>query len=233
MSSLVGENLVVDNSVVCASVDNVLLHSDLVTPYLIVDYNQFSDVIKKAVAKHFHVVDPIGHIFKHPIISYRRAENLADILVNVKRDMSSAPTSEVFGQKPCGGPRCRLCVQLPHISIISFPNRTFKWTIKKLVDCNAKNCVYLAVCEKCDVRYVGESFDFRHRMNNHNSQQFTLPSTAFFRHRLGTDHYFRDFKLYILRSNLRDKDEMRRWERFFIHRFRTLDPLGLNRLEEL
>jgi hypothetical protein len=75
--------------------------------------------------------------------------------------------------------------------------------------------------------------DFRSRMNNHNSQQFSSPACAFFRHRVSSGHLFRDFDLFILRANLRDKDELRRWERFFIHRLHSLFPNGLNKLVEL
>jgi hypothetical protein len=211
-----------------------------VTPFLVIDFNMFSGAIKNIISKHFHVVDPEREIFNSPTISYRRADNLRDLLVNngsndtsVVASSTGVINSDEIGQKACMGSRCLLCKQLPSISNVSFPDIKFNWIIKANVNCNSRNCVYLAVCRRCNIRYVGESYDFRLRMNNHNSQQNTLPASAFYRHKNDTGHCFRDFDLVILRSNLKDKDDMRNWERFFMDRFRTLVPLGLNKLEEL
>jgi hypothetical protein len=216
-----------------ALINDNLPMSELITPYFSTDFSQFSNLIKKVIFKHFHLVDPEGKIFSRPIISYRRAENFSDLLVNIRRTEINNMNEEHIGQKPCMGNRCLLCKQLAIRSVVSLPDSLFTWTIKNSVNCNSTNCVYLAICKKCNIRYVGETLNFRSRMNLHNSQQFTLPASAFFRHRTATGHVFRDFELIILRSNLRDKDDLRRWERFFIDRLHSLIPNGLNKLEEL
>jgi hypothetical protein len=218
--------------VVDLTVGGVEVSNTLVTPFLTIDYNQFSSTIKSLVLKHFHVVDPGRNIFNLPTISYRRAENFRDKLVSIRRK-NTGVGGLAGGQEPCKGARCGLCVQLPSTTNVSFADSSFTWTIRSLVNCNSRNCVYLAVCRLCGLKYVGETVDFRLRMNNHRSQQNWLTASAFYRHRTLTGHCFKDFDLLILRSDLVDKDDMRSWERFFMDRFNTLVPFGLNKLDEL
>jgi hypothetical protein len=219
----------------------------LVTPYLIVDHNELSCFVKNLVKRHFNVVDPDGLVFSSPVISFRRAPNLRNMLVNIgvgsqasgsahslQDSIQNAPivhTMDWLGQSPCLAPRCLLCKQLPTVSSLSFPEFNFNWELRGNFSCKSMNCVYLAVCGICDLKYVGETLNFRKRMNGHNSQQNTLPASSFYKHRESTGHVFRDFKLYILRANLRDKDDLRNWEAFFIDRLHTLTPLGLNVIE--
>jgi hypothetical protein len=236
--------------------DNTLVdtNSTLVTPFLIVDHNQLSQTVKHIVHKHFNVVDPEKKIFNSPIISYRRAPNLNNSLVNIRRNndttfnpcsgsvsvrttlpsSSSSSSSSVtvsssvsslsastscslpsVGQLPCAGKRCLLCAQLQPTVSLSFPQFNFSWNLRGPFDCNSTNCVYLAVCSLCDLKYVGETVNFRDRMNGHSSQQYSLPRSSFYKHREDTGHNFRNFKLYILRSNLTNKDDLRNWEAFF------------------
>jgi hypothetical protein len=213
------------------STDTDALNPTLVTPYLVIDFNQVSDTVKQIVHRHFSVVDPDNKVFTKPIISYRRSANLQNSLVNVKRNVGVTLTTS--GQLPCSGSRCLLCLQFPSTSNLSFPELNFSWSIRGPADCNSRNCVYLAVCGLCNMKYVGETLNFRLRMNLHNSQQHSTPSCSFFKHRMATGHVFRDFKLYVLRSNLVDKEDMRSWEAFFIDRLHTMHPLGLNYLENI
>jgi hypothetical protein len=113
-------------------------------------------------------------------------------------------------------------------------NGVFKWEIRGDFNCNAHNCIYLAICRHCNIRYVGNTFDFRLRMNNHASQQYSNNSCSFFKHRQLTNHNFRDFNLFVVMGNLpRDKIILKDWESFFIDRFDTLHPIGLNFQEEI
>jgi hypothetical protein len=122
------------NSTVMETPSLDLTHSNsninLTTPYLVVDFNQVSSSIKYIVQKHFRVVDPDGRVFANPIVSTRRAPNLRDNLVNVRRvgvdtaNTSLSPVSSnvsTQGQLPCNNKRCLLCLQLPPTSTISFP----------------------------------------------------------------------------------------------------------------
>jgi hypothetical protein len=145
--------------------------------------------------------------------------------------------SSFAGSFPCQGRTdCLLCEQLFPIRQIKLNiNRGFfTWDIRGDFNCNSINCVYLAICNICDMRYVGETFNFRDRMNNHASQQFSNPSSSFYKHRMLTNHNFRDFRLIILMGNLsRDKTILRNWESFFIDRLETLHPVGLNFQDEI
>jgi hypothetical protein len=65
-------------------------------------------------------------------------------------------------------------------------------------------------------------------MNNHVSQQHSNTASSFYKHKLHTEHDFRDFDLFILLADLEGKFSMRSWESFFIERLSTLEPNGLN-----
>jgi hypothetical protein len=198
-----------------------------IKPYLVIDHNQMSNDIKRVVQRHFPVLDPEGSFFSPITISYRRARNLRNLLVNIRTE-GNVGLESFDGQSPCGASRCLLCLQLPCVKSLSFESVNFGWTLRGSFNCNAKNCVYLAICRNCEIKYVGETYNFRSRMNGHSAQQDTLPASAFYKHKLDTGHSFRDFDLYLLRTNLLDKTDMWRWEAFFMYRLNTYWPMGLN-----
>ena len=76
---------------------------------------------------------------------------------------------------------------------------------------------------------MGETDNFRERMNNHSSQCYTgVPAgTPFFIHREDTNHDFRDFHLYILKAGFPSREK--RLESFMITKFDTMHPKGLNK----
>jgi hypothetical protein len=212
---------------------------DLIIPTLVVDFHPKPLHINHVINKHFHLIDPDGLIFNKPRFAYRRPPNLGNLLKKdaTKTQNIDSSIDNFCGSVPCNGRSdCLLCSQIiPTKKLdLQLAGGVFTWNIKGNFNCNAKNCVYLAICGKCNLKYVGETFNFRDRMNNHSSQQFSNVSSSFFKHRETSNHNFRDFHLYILMGNLpRDKTILRHWESFFIDRLNTLFPNGLNYLEEL
>ena len=74
-------------------------------------------------------------------------------------------------------------------------------------DCTSRNVVYLLECQKCSQQYVGETENFRKRMNNHRSQCYKNSDTAIYAHKVETGHDFDDCQLTILKGGFRDERE--------------------------
>ena len=68
----------------------------------------------------------------------------------------------------CCHPTCEICPKLLDTLSIDFKNgKTF--TVKQNVGCNSTFCIYLLKCN-CGLQYIGETDNFRSRINLHKSQ---------------------------------------------------------------
>jgi hypothetical protein len=103
----------------------------------------------------------------------------------------------------------------------------FILNINDSYDCNAKNVVYLLECIKCQEQYIGETENFRKRMNNHRSQCLKNKDTATYIHRMKTGHGFEDFSIVILKGGFRDADARRKFESLMIRKFDVMNR-GMN-----
>jgi predicted GIY-YIG superfamily endonuclease len=94
----------------------------------------------------------------------------------------------------------------------------FEIGIEGNYNCNSKNVVYLLEC-KCGKQYIGETGDFRKRMNNHRSQCTRNPDTATYAHRLDTNHTFLEYKITIIKGEFKDDNHRKKFEKFAIDKF--------------
>src|SRR5690606_21925627 len=107
-------------------------------------------------------------VFKAPPRTvFKRLPNLKSMLVN---STVNKPRTPFEGSNPCKKSRCLICIQMEATSSIKSLNRQFIFRIKGNFNCDAFNCVYVLECNKCNLQYVGETIDFRHRINNHKSR---------------------------------------------------------------
>ena len=157
--------------------------------------------------------------------------------MNLKRLL----TSSVFSSTPivgdsakikhCTDKRCQLCTEdyLKIADKIFSPTGRLLFTIKYNFTCKSKNILYYMVCTICGEDYVGQTKDFRKRMNNHKSDIRGTPTAE----TLGVDkhiHYcqlqkyntFRD-PLFRVIPFLTVKDQKRRecLEKYYIRKFDT------------
>ena len=105
-----------------------------------------------------------------PMISYRRAKSLQDILV---RAMVKNVTNEPNICRGCEGhARCEVCGILTKGKNFSNKDKTRTYDIRKgTLHCNTELCVYLLTCNICQKQYVGKSKPkFRARYNNYKSK---------------------------------------------------------------
>ena len=111
--------------------------------------------------------DPdIGFLFRDKFIpSYKNHQNIKRQTV---RSKLLAPIEEIPGNFPCGSKRCLTCPVLCAEPSITGPCGSFE--IKRSFTCTDRCVIYVIVCTKCNVLYVGEtSRSLRERKNDHSS----------------------------------------------------------------
>ena len=101
---------------------------------------------------------------KIPIIEFRRAKNLKDILM--RANIPPVKREGFYG--PCKGPRCEICKQIvPTRNFTSFTTKS-KFEIRpENINYRSKNVVYLISCKTCHKQYTESSEEFRARFNNY------------------------------------------------------------------
>ena len=98
-----------------------------------------------------------------PIIGFRRARSLKDILLRAK-------IPQIKNKGWCGPykrPRYEICKHIPTRNFTSFTTkRTYEIRPENL-NCIFKNVVYLISCKTCHRQYTGISEEFKARFNNY------------------------------------------------------------------
>ncbi|KAJ8039742.1 hypothetical protein HOLleu_13841 [Holothuria leucospilota] len=106
-----------------------------------------------------------------PIISFSQPPNLSKTLCRAKLRQPAGGNDRA--SKPpriCGKKRCKLCSSLicsAHITSTA-NNKTFK-CFNRDTSCDSQWVVYVIQCPVCNLQYVGQSNNFRSRMNGHKS----------------------------------------------------------------
>ena len=92
-----------------------------------------------------------------PMVSYRRAKSLCDILVRARVPKEQVPSE--WGCKGCNGRSdCQVCQAITSDTHFSSNVTGQTYEIRGgPFHCNSKNVVYLMECRKCSIQYVGSS----------------------------------------------------------------------------
>ena len=109
-----------------------------------------------------------GKVFeKIPIVGFRRAKSLKDILVRAK----VAPIEKKKGScRSCGGTRCKICKHVMTTETFrSFSTKREYCIRSNSLNCRSKYVVYLFSCKACSKQYTGSTESFRSRFNNYKS----------------------------------------------------------------
>ena len=91
----------------------------------------------------------------------RQPQNLKQILTRA----SFREEEEQFRVTKCNGPRCQICTFILEGYYFQFPQQLF--FVNAHMTCNVKNVLYVIKCAGCEKIYIGETCDFRLRVNNH------------------------------------------------------------------
>ena len=169
-----------------------------------------------------------------PLFATRRATNLKDTLIRSRLSPDFDHTTNI---KNCKKRNCDLCAQLtttPRSVTCTSTGKTHKVTN---VQCTTENVVYLLTCSVCKIQYIGETKNsFRHRYGDHKGyirRKEKQPTAIHMnRHNDPEGHYKANILEVIHKDpKLPDTTAFRKKrEVFWIYRFKTLIPSGLNKL---
>ena len=202
-----------------------------------------------------HTTEPIYK--KNVIFGQRRNKNLKDILIRatlppaVTDSQTKSKTQKIM--HPCTKFNCRYCSHLDKTGNILSSSTGRSYYTREYVSCQSNNLIYCLTCTKCNLQYVGQTKNkladrfvvhFNHiqpvrapRKKKTKTIQTSNPKfdDPIGRHFKSSPHNgLKDVHIHIVQfisapSNsipaklLRD-DLERKW----IHRLKTLSPLGLN-----
>ena len=170
-----------------------------------------------------------------PIVAYRRSSNLSDFIVRAK-DRNFTQHNQPRGSCPCG----KNCLTCKYISdgqtSYKFHSSGETRPITHSIDCNSKNMIQ---CNHCSKQYIGETKQrLKDRFNEHrrpvdNPSNISKPTTVS-EHSLTNDHSANDITLIpleLIKSNRYSKRTAR--EAYLIERGNTIEPLGMNKKDEM
>lgn len=179
--------------------------------------------------KHFHLIrsDPkLSTIFKAPPkVVYRRNRNLKSMLTNNRLNSNNNS-----GCRPCNSTRCLTCQHMQSASQIQTQNGNFTWKIKKSFNCKSANVIYCIQCALCQKQYFGETQqEFQKRMTSHRYDIIHSVDTAISEHFNSDNHRLEHMQVYIIDGGFSKHRQRKYKESFFIAKFRSLIPNGINR----
>ena len=87
------------------------------------------------------------------IISFRSARKLSSYLIRAKL----YSTERTIGFYKCGGKRCEVCINVNETSTFTSIVTGETYIINHAFDCNKRCLVYLLTCNKCKMRFVGQT----------------------------------------------------------------------------
>ena len=124
-------------------------------------------VIAKRHLPILHASERLRRALRHPpLIAFHFPSNLKDFLVRAMLTTSTPP--EPPGKCPCGAPRYKTCLILRATDEFSSHTTGQTFKVKFPASCKSSNFVYLIMCRRCGLQYVGETGQLLHaRVNGH------------------------------------------------------------------
>ena len=77
---------------------------------------------------------------------------------------------EGTGVTKCGHSKCESCKEILEVNELFFRNSGVTFKIKKSMNCLVRNVIYALFCNGCGNSYIGETVNFRERMNGHRNK---------------------------------------------------------------
>ena len=168
------------------------------------------------------------HNYK-PVVAFKRARNIKDILV--KTNFQNSSDKDYMSYK-CSRARCSHCCNIVEGNSFSSSNNQTEFKIGFNASCTSTNVIYLITCKKCEKQYVGQTGQqVGKRMNSHrfDINSFTDPafSTHVATHFNEGTHSLKDFSFMPI-DNVQNSMERLMKETYWIHKLGTVFPQGLN-----
>ena len=178
--------------------------------------------------------DAHKHLFQSvPLVSFRRAKTLQDLLVRAKLpSRSDAPNC----CKRCDRRNCQVCKYLTGGHTFCNGEGTRTYNLRKgVLDCNSKLVVYKLQCRTCNKQYIGSTITpFRLRFNNYKShfRSFlkgnSVPQAHLFSHFTEAGHNGMDDWEFQLIDRSNHTQQLRKRESYWQFKLNTFRPNGLN-----
>lgn len=135
----------------------------------------------------------------------------------------------------CQNKRCTMCLYVSKSKLArnSTTNKHFFTCLPddKQYTCDTRSVIYLLLCEKCDMQYVGETTQkIKERFNQHRRKIIQKSQdTELYRHFCSENHTVADLKIMLLESiSSKDKQVLQNKELKWIKVLNTGYPYGLN-----
>ena len=191
--------------------------------------------------KHFHLLQSNERLRRsfpqQPMVAFRRLKNLRDMLMHSK--LKREEKEEELTVR-CNGNRCKCCGILVEDKAFDINGKKHSTMVGGT--CKSANLVYAVKCGRCeDMWYIGETgMRLHERMNQHRysigrfkrGQSIDKSNdTGLSEHFGKSDHNFdMDAKLHILENgNWKSVEDRQCRESFYICRYGTVEPSGLNK----
>lgn len=188
---------------------------------LIINYSSAGAVLNRKIKDNFtNMITTQGLLKNYQVISaYRRNKNLRDYLVRARlQPMQSSKKKRTFSE---------------NFSQLEYVRNRIKKSIFKIpqgFNLDTRNCVYIIICQKCGMQYIGETKNsISTRMNQHkyNIKHKKDIHTPLVKHFI--EHGWRNLKISGIQSNSFWSDQDRKAkERHWIYLMDTKEPFGLN-----
>lgn len=126
---------------------------------LVVGYSpQVTSVVNKTKSLFNQILSRNDTFPSKPIVAFRRAPNLQNLLVRSKLKQIPEPVSDTtkLGTFPCNRPRCKTCKCVLKLPCLKINNLNFK--INSVFSCISSCLIYAITCKKCPgVIYIGQT----------------------------------------------------------------------------
>ena len=183
-----------------------------------------------------------------PFVSYKRPQNLRDLLVHAKSkqtikvtqkdpqqrtltDYFSSSAKKQYKIAHCGLKNCVSC-KFINLNCDTFTSTKTgrEYTIREQMNCTTENLVYLITCKSCKYQYCGEtSTSLRVRLSNHRCTIKNNRNYPVAKHFNKENHSVKDLEIIpIEKIRVNSKKVRQQREAFWIFELRTLYPEGIN-----
>ena len=178
-----------------------------------------------------------------PIFGFRRPSNFKDILVRAKISYPR-PNKGVQGCQPlnfhleCAKPNCYVCHRIKKRDYAIITPTKQRIRLPRNTDCQTRNAIYLITCLHCAKQYIGETKrTVRIRFSEHEASVRHLKRNPIGLHWNKDDHPKDTIMFLQILETLTSDPELettkvlrRKRERYWIYKFNSLEPVGLNTL---
>jgi hypothetical protein len=210
---------------------------------LTLEYNPANPDILGIINSEWHQLESspkLSKLFKNkPLLAHKRAPNLRDTLVRATTQYPPVPDSRVKFNPNAEKCKRRNCPYCPKPSVQGYikskiTKETYRTT--KYVSCESRNVIYCIECTQCGKQYIGETKrSFRIRISEHMGDvRNTRNYKPVARHFNSRNHTIKNMKNTVLETITQDPEleqstiHRRTREAYWIHRLRTIDPMGIN-----